>query len=193
MKKLEYSSYTRPQRLCKQCGLCCTMAVFQYSQEDLDKFFERNDEEIDDFMDVFTPYKTLDKPRELAPEYVDIVVNEMKSQGIYDENRPVFMKCKHALDGGKCAIYQNRFGWCKRTPRHAWTLMPVGCGFKGWQFGLQEQIKHGVRQLKEILYEYEILYGENGFIPSKNMTVKELKDKIMQKILPYKRFGSLYW
>ena len=169
------------------------MAVCQYTKEELKAFSEDKESEARDFLSVFTPYESLEEPMKLSPEYVEVIINKLKETGHYDEKQPVFLKCKHALPNNKCAIYENRFGWCRRAPRHAWSIMPTGCGFTGWQFGLREQIKHSVRQLKEILYQYEILYGEHGFIPAKNTTVDELRKKIFDKIAPYERFGVMYW
>ena len=193
MKQTLYSTNTRPQRLCKQCGLCCTMAVCRYTQEELKTFAEDKESEAGDFLSVFTPYENLDEPKKLSAEYVEVIINKLKETGKYDENEPVFLKCKHSMPGGKCAIYEKRFGWCRRAPQHAWAIMPTGCGFTGWQFGLREQIKHTVRQLKEILYKYEVLYGEHGFIPSKNMSVDELRESILKKLAPFERFGVMYW
>ncbi len=193
MNKLEYSTKTRPQRLCKACGKCCTMAVCQYTKEELEQFSECKESEAGDFLSVFTPYKNLDIPRTISTEYVDFIVNKLKEQNKFDEKEPIFLKCKHSMPGGACAIYENRFGWCRRAPRHAWTIMPCGCGFEGWQFGLREQIKHSVRVLKEYLYECEITYGHDGIVPGKNITVRELTEKIKSKIAPYERFGAFYW
>jgi len=193
MKEIEYSTKTRPQRLCKACGKCCTMAVCQYTKEELEQFSECKESEARDFLSVFKAYEDLEEPLKISPEYVELIVNKLKEQGIYNEQNPLFLKCKYALPGGTCSIYQNRFGWCRRTPRHAWTMMPCGCGFEGWQFGLREQIKHSVRVLKEYLYECEVIYGRDGTVPGKSITVRELKKKIESKISPYERFGAFYW
>ena len=192
MENIVYSNKTRPQRLCKMCGKCCKMAVSMYSFDEMVEFSADKESEANDFLEVFVPYENLNEPRKFSPEYVDIVINKLKEQGKYNENEPVFYHCKYIKDDNSCKIYEKRYGWCKRCPAHAWMLMPVGCGFSGWQFALREQIMHDVRKLKEYLYECEMLYGE-GEIPSKNMTVKELKELILSKIEPYKRFGSMYW
>ena len=143
-------------------------------------------------MNVFIPYETLDKPRKISPEYVTTIINKLKENGKYKDGEPVFYHCKHIMEDNKCSVYENRYGWCKRCPAHAWMIMPDGCGFQGWQFALREQIMHDVRKIKEYLYECEILYGE-GTVPDKNMTVAELRELILAKIKPYERFGSLYW
>ena len=174
------------------CGKCCTMAVSKYSYEEMIEFSKDKESEAGDFLDVFIPYENLDEPGKISSEYVDIIINKLKEQEKYQQDAPVFYHCKHILPDNSCSIYENRYGWCKRCPAHAWTIMPVGCGFAGWQFALREQIMHAVRKLKEYLYECEILYGEEQ-IPSKNMTVKELREIINSKIKAYSRFGAMYW
>ena len=192
MKEIVYSSKTRPQRLCKECGKCCRMAVSQYSLDEMVEFSADQESEARDFLDIFVPYENLDEPRKISSEYVDQIVNKLKEQGKYIEGATIFYHCKYILPNNLCGIYEQRCEICKRCPAHAWMLMPVGCGFSGWQFALREQIMHDVRKLKEYLYECEILYGE-GLIPNKDMTVPQLRNLIMSKIKPYERFGSLYW
>ena len=189
---LVYSTKNRPQRLCKMCGKCCKLAVSKYSFDEMIEFSTDKNSEASDFLDVFVPYENLDEPRKISPEYVDIIINKLKEQDKYIENEPVFYHCKYIMPDNRCSIYEKRSNICKRCPAHAWMLMPVGCGFSGWQFGLREQIMHDVRKLKEYLYECEILYGE-GEIPSKNITVAQLRDLIYSKIKPYERFGSMCW
>ena len=96
------------------------------------------------------------------------------------------------MPDNRCGIYEKRSDICKRCPAHAWMLMPVGCGFAGWQFALSEQIMHDVRKIKEYLYECEMIYGE-GEIPSRKITVPQLRELLLSKIKPYERFGSMYW
>lgn len=192
MEELVYSAKNRPQRLCKQCGKCCTMALSRYSIEELTEFSACEESEASDFLSVFVPYENLEVPRKICNEYVEKVLTTLAEQNSHKENSPIFFRCKHINDDNSCAIYQNRYGWCKRMPNHGWTLVPCGCGFEGWQFLVREQIKHNIRQLKEYLYECEILYGD-GEIPSKKITVAQLREKIMQKIKPFERFGSMYF
>lgn len=187
-----YSAKTRPQRLCKMCGKCCTMAVPQYSYEDLKEFSNCKESEAGDFLEVLKPYENLDIPREICNEYVEIVLEKLKEQEKYEENKPIFYHCKYVGEDNKCLNYENRYGWCHRAPSHGWTLMPVGCGFEGWQFGLREQIKHNIRQLKEYLYECEMIYGE-GIIPSQKISVADFRAIVMEKVKAFERFGSFYW
>ena len=192
MEEIIYSAKNRPQRLCKQCGKCCTMAVCKYSKEELEEFSACQESEAGDFLDAFIPYENLDEPSKISQEYVDVMVNKLKEQDKYKEGENIFYHCKYINPDNTCSIYENRYGWCKRTPNHGWTLMPSGCGFEGWQFALREQIKHNVRKIKEYIYECEVLYGE-GEIPSKKITVKELKEIAMQRILKFERFGAMNW
>lgn len=192
MQEVSYSSKNRPQRLCKKCGKCCTMALCQYSLDELREFAHCPESESKDFLEVFVPYDNLDIPMQISKEYVELALSLLKEQGKYREGAPVFYRCKYINDDNTCSKYENRYGWCHRAPTHAWTLMPIGCGFAGWQFALREQIKHNVRKLKEYLYECELLYGE-GIIPDKNITVPKLRQVIMTKILAFERFGSLNW
>ena len=168
------------------------MAVCQYTVEELKEFATDKESEAGDFLDVFIPYENLEEPKKISSEYVDIIVNKLKEQGKYNDGEAIFYHCKHIQPDNKCAIYSNRYGWCRRCPLHAWTIMPVGCGFSGWQFALREQIMHYVRKLKEYLYEYEILYGE-GEIPSKKISVPEIREQIYSKIKAFERFGAFYW
>jgi len=188
-----FSSNNIPQRLCKACGKCCTMAVCRYSFEELNEFSKCEESEAKDFLDAFIPYDNLDEPRKISSEYVDLMVEKFKEQGLYQEGKPIFLHCRYINPDNTCSIYENRYGWCRRMPNHGWTVVPVGCGFEGWQFGVREQVKHTIRQLKEYIFEYETLYGVDGFIESQNTTVKELKEKINQKIQGFARFGSKDW
>jgi len=192
LERTIYSTKTRPQRLCKECGKCCKIAVSQYTYEEIEEFSVDKDSEAGDFLKVFVPYKNLDEPQKISPKYVNLIINKLKEQGKYKEGEPVFYHCRHLMTNNQCSIYENRYGWCKRCPAHAWMLMPDGCGFLGWQFALREQIMHDVRKLKEYLYECEILYGD-GEIPNKNMTVPQLRELLSSKFKSFERFGSLYW
>ncbi len=187
-----FSAKNRPQRLCKTCGKCCTMAVCQYTQEELQEFSLDKESEAKDFLECFEPYETLDIPNEISPEYVQIVIEKLREQGKFVEGAPIFYRCKYVGENNLCTKYEDRYGWCHRTPTHAWTLMPPDCGFRGWQFAVREQIKHNIRKLKEHLYECELLYGE-GNIPAENMTVAELREIVNEKIKAFERFGSWNW
>jgi len=189
VEQIFYSAKNRPQRLCKMCGKCCTMAVCRHSIEQLTEFAACEQSEAKDFLSVFVPYKDLEEPQKISKEYVQKVINVLKKQDNFKENEPVFYRCKHINPDNSCAIYEKRYGWCHRMPNHGWTLVPDGCGFEGWQFLLREQIKHNIRCLKEYLYECEILYAD-GKIPTKNITVAELREKIQEKIKAFERFGS---
>lgn len=46
--------------------------------------------------------------------------------------------------------------------------------------------------MKEYLHECEIIYGE-AKITNENITVKQLKEKLEEKIKPYKNFGADNW
>lgn len=190
MEKIVYSAKNRPQRLCKMCGKCCTLAVARYSFDELKKFANCPESEAADFLSAFVAYDNLEEPRKISQQYVDLVIEKLQEQGKFKKDDPIFYRCKYIDENNCCSIYENRFGWCKRMPNHAWTLIPCGCGFEGWQFLLREQIKHNIRKLKEYLYEIETLYGD-GIIPSKGITVEQMRQKIMEKIKPFERFGSM--
>ena len=192
MEEFIYSAKKRPQRLCKMCGKCCTVALCNRSFEELSELSITPNSEAKDFLSSFIPYKDLDIPRKISAEYVDVVLETLKAQGKYTSDSEIFYHCKYINEDNSCSIYEKRYSWCHNMPNHGWTLVPCGCGFEGWQFLVREQIKHNIRQLKEYLYECEILYGD-GEIPSKKITVAQLREKIMQKIKPFERFGSMHF
>ena len=128
---MQYSTNTRPQRLCKMCGKCCKLAVSQYSMEEMKKFSSDKESEANDFLEIFVPYENLDEPRKISSEFVDIIVAKLKEQGKYVEGEPIFYHCKYILPDNSCGIYEKRCNICKRCPAHAWMLMPTGCGFTG--------------------------------------------------------------
>ena len=174
MEEIVYSAKNRPQRLCKQCGKCCTMAVCKYSKAELENYSSCQESEAGDFLEVFIPYENLEEPSKISSQYAETVVSKLKEQGKYKEGENIFYHCKYINSDNTCSIYENRYGWCKRTPNHGWTLMPTGCGFEGWQFALREQIKHNVECIKKQIKDK--LINEGYFIPGNDLPMQAVVD-----------------
>ena len=181
-----------PQYLCKMCGKCCRSITSNYTHAELEKMAEDGSDEARVFIDIFKPFLSIDEARKIVPEQIDQILEELKISENFDINKVTFYYCKHISDDNKCGIYNQRPECCKRAPNNGWSCMPPGCGFEGWQFEQREKTKQKVRKLKEYLVTARAI-AEDGNIPGKNMTVKELEKIIEIKIKPWEKYGSKYW
>lgn len=184
---------SRPQHLCKTCGRCCRAITTSYTHDELKKFAEEGDDEARVFVEIFKQYPSVEEARKVVPEHIDQVLATLKQSKVVDVDKVTFYYCPHISENNLCGIYETRPECCRRAPRHGWSLMPPGCGFEGWQFEQREKHKKTIRKLKEHLYLMETLYGEDGMIPDKGITVREFKESIEKRIRAWERFGSMHW
>jgi Fe-S-cluster containining protein len=152
---------------------------------------DEGDDEAKVFIEIFKPYSSIQEARKIVPEQVDQALSVLKERN-YDIDKVTFFYCPHISDNNLCSIYETRPEYCRKAPRHGWSLMSPGCGFEGWQFEQREKNKKLIRLLKEYLYMVENL-SQDGRVPGRDLTISELRKDIEEKIKPWERFGSMFW
>jgi len=152
----------------------------------------RGAEEAKVFTEIFKRFPSIEEARKVIPEQIDQVLNFLSNKEDFDISNITFYYCPHISDKGLCSIYEKRPNCCRRAPQHGWSVMPPGCGFEGWQYEQREKQKKLVRAVKEYLYAMENL-SVDGKVPGKDMTIEELRQRIEEKIEPWKKYGSMFW
>ncbi len=184
----------RPQALCDTCGRCCKSITTSRTHEELEQMAKEGKEEAWVFVEFFKRYPSIDEARKVVPEQVEQVIRELSLNKDFDINKISFYYCPHVTKDGLCSVYETRPYCCRVAPRHGWSLMPPGCGFEGWQFEEREKTKSSVRYIKEYLQRIESIYSnDDDIVPGQNLTVKELREKLLKKIEPWEKYGSLFW
>ncbi len=180
------------QSLCRMCGKCCRLAVPQFFHDELVEKSELGDKEAQAFLSIFVPYSSWKEAKERVPDHFDKIVKELSRSEDFDLEKVTFYHCQHITDDNLCSIHQTRPECCRRAPGHGWSLFPPGCGFEGWQFEQREHHKRVVRNLKELLEELA-LYNDEDIITADKQTAKELREKILKQIEPWKKYGADCW
>lgn len=181
-----------PQHLCKMCGQCCLAITTPYTHDELIELANEGQEEAKVFVDIFKRYESVDAAKKAVPEHVENILCELKKNPEYDESKVSFYYCPHLNENNLCSIHSSRPECCRRAPRNGWSLFPPGCGFKGWQFQQRERVKYNVRKLKETLMDFELL-NDDTILPTSNITVKDARLKILEKIAVWEKYGATYW
>lgn len=181
-----------PPELCLKCGKCCRTIVSEIPNEQLAAMAQNNEEEAKVFFNIFKPYSSVDEARKANPEHVDEILKKLQKGKNADNENITFFYCPYVTEDNLCKIYPHRPDCCKRAPINGWALFPEGCGYEGWQFLQREKHQSRIRYLKEFLYELNTIVDDDN----KNilgMPVEELKNKIIEKILEYERYGANKW
>ena len=182
----------RPQELCNMCGRCCRVVTTSKSYEELKELQAQNDEGACEFLKIFEPYPSIEAARKVDEELVDNVINLLKEDGNYDENKLTFYGCKYLQENNLCSIYEERPVLCRHCPSTPWSIVPPGCGFEGWLFLQRENAKQKVRKAKEDLLELQLLKQkktDDDFLKK----VAAVEHKIQTTIDMYKKYGSYDW
>ena len=182
----------RPQELCKMCGRCCRVVTTTKSYEELLALQEQNDKGACEFLRIFLPYPSIEAARAVDRELVDNVINLLKEDGNYHENKMTFYYCKYLLDNNLCSIYEERPLLCRHCPATPWSIVPPGCGFEGWLFMEREKAKEKVRKAKEDLLELKLLKNKSSDAEVL-AKIASVEHKIMHTIELYKKYGSYNW
>lgn len=181
-----------PQHLCKMCGKCCRAITTPYTHEELIQLANAGQEEAKVFVDLFKRYESIEAAKKVVPDHVEKVLEKLRAKPDFDESKVTFYYCPHVTDQNTCAIHPTRPDCCRRAPRNGWSVFPPGCGFEGWQFMQKERIKSTIRLLKEYLTELELM-PDDYLIPERNVTVKDLRQTIEDRIKPWEKYGSALW
>lgn len=179
--------------LCHKCGRCCRSATTFHSYPELLKMVEAGEQEAIDFLSIFEPFPSLEEARNAVPEQVEQVLKVVSERTDMKVEDVTFYHCRYVTEEGLCGIYERRPRCCKEAPTHGWAVMPPGCGFEGWQFEQRERHKADIRRLKESQFQMEMLSPDGVHMPTRNMTLDELRESIGQAIKPWVRFGAEYW
>lgn len=182
----------RPQHLCHMCGRCCRVVTTTKPYEELKRLFDEGDEGAKDFLKIFEPYPSIQAAREVDAELVDNVIEQMKEDGTYEEDKMTFYGCKYLLDNNMCSIYEERPALCRHCPSTPWVIVPPGCGFEGWLFMMREEDKQKVRKAKEDFLELQLLKKKTAN-PEVLKKIASVEHKIQSTIDCYKKYGSEFW
>lgn len=182
-----------PQGICNQCGDCCRSATTFYPYHKLLEFVETGEKEAKEFLDIFEPYASIEEARKVVPRQVDQVLKVVEQRDDMNIEEVTFYHCRYIDENNLCTIYERRPRCCREAPKHGWSVMPPGCGFESWQFDMRERQKKMVRELKESLYLMESLSPDGIMMPTRDMTLEELRKTVQEKIAPWKRFGADHW
>ncbi len=180
--------------LCHKCGRCCRSATTFHSYKKLKELVEAGDKEAIDFLEVFEPYDSIEDARQVEPDQVEQVLKAVADREDMDVNEVTFYHCRYVSPEGLCTIYERRPRCCREAPGHGWSVMPPGCGFEGWQFEQREKQKRMIRDLKTSAYIMEQLSPDGVHHPVRpETTLADLNALVLEKIKPWKMFGSHYW
>jgi Fe-S-cluster containining protein len=179
--------------LCHKCGRCCRSATTFFPFNKLQELVEQGDEEATAFLEIFEPFPSVEEARKAVPEQVDRVLETVRARDDMNEDEVTFYHCRYVTEEGLCGIYERRPRCCKEAPYNGWSLMPPGCGFEGWQFVNREKQRADIRKLKEVQFQMEMLSPDGIHLPTRKMTLEELRESIQVSIDPWKRFGADHW
>ena len=170
-----------PNELCSKCGECCRCIISAYSEKELE---ELDDEEAKLFLSFFKKYNSISELDDKKKKYIEAVSSFMKKE-------VEIWYCPHIDEQNRCTIYEDRPSFCRSYPKNGWIVTPPGCGYKGWQYEQREKQKKIIRKLKEQLLILKTNASNN--FQDDIIIVKELEEKILEKIAKYKKYGADNW
>lgn len=182
---------SRPQELCKMCGMCCRLATSAVSYEQMQLEAKEGFQSSIDFLSIFHKYESYDEAYKVHPKHVENVTKAM--QEVYGENYlPEFYYCNYVNPDNTCQIYEKRPEVCKRAPASPWMLMVPECGFNDW---LKEQRAKHIKYVIDLKEMVALLktYPPDYLIKSKGKTAQELIDEYELVIDSYKKYGGDTW
>lgn len=183
----------RPQHLCNMCGKCCRVVYIPIPYSELLEKYKAGEQAAIDFLDIFVPYESISKAKEVDSSIVDNIIALSKIDNPnFDETRMTFYYCKYLQNNNMCGNYENRPTLCRHFPSTPWSIVPPGCGFEGWLFGRREEAKAQIRKVKEELLDLKVLESKTS---DKALLAKieAVKNKLQQRIDLFKRYGSENW
>jgi len=174
----------RPQELCKQCGRCCRVSVTSISYEELKTRAENGDKYAIEFLDIFVPYESIEKAKEVDKELVENILQYATPDKFYG--------CKYITPENTCPRYETRYELCRQFPGSPWAIVPPGCGFEPWlKLEGKNTIEH-IKNLKndKIKYQNMIDSSDDEQLKQKLKSAINSIDKIVDI---YKDYGSENW
>lgn len=123
MKVLDY----REKFSCSGCATCCKLACSEFSYEELKQKAQNGDNFATQFIATFIPYENEDKPKEIYPEYFELLEKELGGDKVY------FYHCPKLTDDNRCSDYDNRPQICRDFPDNPLSMLPKSCGYAKWK------------------------------------------------------------
>lgn len=113
---------------CGRCTSCCKLASSEYSYEELKERAENGDKFSKEFVSIFIPYKSIEEPRKIYPDYVEMLEKETE-----DINSIHFYYCPKLGKDGLCTDYENRPDICRDFPNNPLVALPLKCSYNRWK------------------------------------------------------------
>ena len=113
---------------CGRCTSCCKLASSEYSYEELKERAKNGDKFSKEFVSIFVPYKSIEEPRKIYPDYVEMLEKETE-----DINSIHFYYCPKLGKDGLCTDYENRPDICRDFPNNPLVALPLKCSYNQWK------------------------------------------------------------
>ena len=113
---------------CGRCTSCCKLASSEYSYEELKERAKNGDKFSKEFVSIFIPYKSIEEPRKIYPDYVEMLEKETE-----DINSIHFYYCPKLGKDGLCTDYENRPDICRDFPNNPLVALPLKCSYNQWK------------------------------------------------------------
>lgn len=112
---------------CSGCATCCRLACSEFSYEELKKKAQNGDNFATQFISVFVPYEDVEEPRQIYPEYFELLEEKLEGEKVY------FYHCPKLTEDNRCSDYENRPQICRDFPDNPLALLPSKCGYCMWK------------------------------------------------------------
>lgn len=127
-EKIQTINEKRNQYSCNRCSSCCKLASSEYSYEELKERAKNGDKFSEEFVSIFVPYKNIEEPRKIYPEYIEMLEAEV------DDIRSIhFYYCPKLNEDGLCSDYENRPNICKDFPNNPLVSLHQKCSYLEWK------------------------------------------------------------
>ena len=127
-EKIQLIEKRRQCFTCVRCASCCRLASSEYSYEELKERAKNGDKFSKEFISVFVPYKSIEEPRKLYPDYINLLEEKFK-----DQAQLHFYYCPKLGKDGLCTDYENRPGICRDFPNNPLVALPEKCSYNEWK------------------------------------------------------------
>ena len=78
--KIQEIEERRKNFTCSRCTSCCKLASSEYSYEELKERAKKGDKFSQEFVSIFVPYKNIDEPRKIYPDYIALLEEKFEDQ-----------------------------------------------------------------------------------------------------------------
>ncbi len=127
-EKIQTMEEKRKCYTCGRCTSCCKLASSEYSYEELKERAKNGDKFSQEFVSIFVPYESIEEPRKLYPDYINLLEEKFK-----DQTELHFFYCPKLGENGLCTDYENRPNICRDFPNNPLVALPVKCTYNEWK------------------------------------------------------------